>query len=48
MKAGELLAFICYFLLMIAIGVIFMVRDKKNASEAGYFLGGRSKRYRDL
>ena len=41
MRIGELLAFIFYFVLMLAIGVVFMLKDKKNESEAGYFLGGR-------
>jgi len=41
MRIGELLAFVFYFLLMLGIGFVFMLKDKKNESEAGYFLGGR-------
>ncbi len=41
MDIGMLLAIICYFTLMLAIGIVFMLKDKKNQSEAGYFLGGR-------
>ena len=37
---GEILAFILYFVLMLAIGVYFMVKSKSE-SESGYFLGGR-------
>lgn len=36
----ELLAFILYFLLMLAIGIYFFVKDK-SGSEKDYFLGGR-------
>ena len=38
---GMLMAILCYFALMLGIGVVFMVKGKKNESEAGYFLGGR-------
>ena len=40
MRVGELLAFIFYFLVMLGIGAIFMLKDKAK-SQAGYFLGGR-------
>lgn len=38
---SELLAFIVYFAVVIAIGIIFMVKSK-GGSEKDYFLGGRS------
>ena len=38
---SEVLAFILYFVLMMAIGVAFFFRQK-NAGEKEYFLGGRS------
>ncbi|MBR2984917.1 MAG: sodium/proline symporter PutP, partial [Clostridia bacterium] len=41
MDVGMLIAIICYFALMLGIGMFFMVKGKKNESEAGYFLGGR-------
>ncbi len=37
----EVVSFIFYFVLMLAIGVVFFVKDKQ-ASEKDYFLGGRS------
>ncbi len=40
MRVGELLAFILYFLAMLGIGVLFMLKDKAK-SQSGYFLGGR-------
>ncbi len=36
-----IVAFILYFVLMLGIGLFFMLKDK-NASEEGYFLGGRN------
>ncbi len=39
---GEILAFIIYFVAMLAVGVYFFFKTKNNASEKEYFLGGRS------
>ena len=41
MKIGELIAFIVYFIAMLGIGLVFMLRGKKAENESGYFLGGR-------
>ena len=42
MKQPELLALLCYFLLVLAIGIYFFIKDKKNGgSEKAYFLGNR-------
>lgn len=38
---GEIIAFILYFIAMLAVGILFFVRQK-NAGEKEYFLGGRS------
>jgi len=38
---GQLVSFVLYFLLMLGVGFFFMWKDRKNTSEAGYFLGGR-------
>lgn len=38
---GEVLAFICYFLVVLGIGIFFFVRSK-GSGEKDYFLGGRS------
>ena len=38
---GEIIAFILYFCLMLAIGIIFFFREK-GAGEKEFFLGGRS------
>lgn len=37
----EIIAFVCYFILMLAIGLVIFLKDK-NAGEKEYFLGGRS------
>lgn len=40
----EMTAFICYFILMLGIGLFFYIKDKKSETETGsddYFLGGR-------
>lgn len=39
---GEILAFIVYFVILVCMGVYFFVRERKNDSQANYFLGGRS------
>ncbi len=42
MKMPELLALLCYFLLVLSIGIYFFWRDKKSgSSEKAYFLGNR-------
>ena len=38
---GEVLAFVLYFVAMLAIGVVFFIKSKDNG-EKEYFLGGRS------
>ena len=43
MKIPELTALLCYFILVLGIGIYFFIRDKKNsAGEQDYFLGGRN------
>lgn len=39
---AEVLAFVLYFVLMLAIGLYFFFATKKNSSEKEYFLGGRA------
>ena len=41
MDFGEISAFILYFVVVLAIGVAFFLKDRHDTSEAGYFLGGR-------
>ena len=41
MNIGQMTAFILYFVVVLAIGVVFFLRDRHDTSEAGYFLGGR-------
>ena len=41
MNVGELLAFILYFVIVLAIGIYFFTKTKNN-SDKEYFLGGRS------
>ena len=41
LKAGEIVAFVLYFLLVIGIGVYFFLRGKSDSGEKGFFLGGR-------
>ena len=42
MKIPELLALLCYFLLVLYIGIYFFLKDRKTGgSEKAYFLGGR-------
>lgn len=41
LKAGEIVAFVLYFLLVIGIGVYFFLRGKSDPGEKGFFLGGR-------
>ena len=40
-KAGDIVAFALYFLLVIGIGVFFFLRGKNDTGEKGFFLGGR-------
>ena len=39
---GEILAFVLYFVVLLAIGVYFFIKTKNMATEKEYFLGGRS------
>ena len=41
MNIGELLAFLLYFVVMLAIGVVFFFKDKNKSGDKEYFLGGR-------
>ncbi len=38
---AEIIAFVLYFVAMLAIGVIFFVKEKGGSNEKDYFLGGR-------
>ncbi|MBR4450579.1 MAG: sodium:proline symporter, partial [Clostridia bacterium] len=38
---AQIVAFVMYFLLILAIGIIFFIKTK-NGNEKDYFLGGRS------
>lgn len=38
---GEVLAFALYFVALIAVGVIFFFKERKEGTQANYFLGGR-------
>ena len=40
-KAGNIVAFVLYFLLVIGIGIFFFMQDRKNSGEKSFFLGGR-------
>ena len=42
MKIPELAALICYFMLVLYIGIYFFLKDRKGSGEKDYFLGGRS------
>ena len=37
----EILAFALYFVLVLAIGIVFFIKSKDNSNEKDYFLGGR-------
>ncbi|MBO7390642.1 MAG: sodium/proline symporter [Clostridia bacterium] len=41
MNAGEVIAFVLYFLLVIGIGIFFFIKGKGDTGEKGFFLGGR-------
>lgn len=41
MDIGEIIAFICYFVLVLGVGIYFFVKNK-NGGEKDYFLGGRN------
>ena len=41
MDLGEIIAFICYFVLVLGVGIYFFVKNK-NGGEKDYFLGGRN------
>lgn len=40
-EAGNIVAFVLYFLLVIGIGIYFFLQDKKASGEKSFFLGGR-------
>ena len=40
-NAGEVIAFVLYFLLVIGIGIFFFIKGKGDTGEKGFFLGGR-------
>ncbi len=40
-KAGDIVAFALYFLLVIGIGIFFFLKGKSDSGEKGFFLGGR-------
>ena len=40
-KAGNVVAFVLYFLLLIGVGVFFFIKNKSDSGEKGFFLGGR-------
>ena len=42
MKIPELAALLCYFILVLGIGIYFFVKDRNAAGEKDYFLGGRN------
>ena len=43
MKIPELTALLCYFILVLGIGIYFFIKDRKKAAgEKDYFLGGRN------
>ena len=41
MKVFELAALLCYFALVLYIGIYFFFKSRKGANEKEYFLGGR-------
>jgi sodium/proline symporter len=42
MNGYELAAFLCYFVLVIGVGIYFFIKSKTDAGEKAYFLGGRN------
>ncbi len=40
-KAGNIVAFVLYFMLVIGIGIFFYLHDRRNSGEKSFFLGGR-------
>ncbi len=42
MNISKLMAFVIYFLAMLAIGFVFFLKSRKQSGEKDYFLGGRS------
>jgi len=40
-NAGEIVAFVLYFVLVIGIGIFFFIKGKSEVGEKGFFLGGR-------
>ena len=40
-RTGEIVAFAIYFAIVIAIGIVFFIKGKKDVGEKSFFLGGR-------
>ena len=40
-EAGNVIAFVLYFLLVIGVGVFFFIKNRTDTGEKGFFLGGR-------
>ena len=38
---GEVLAFVLYFAILIIVGIYFFFKERKEATQANFFLGGR-------
>ncbi len=38
---GEVLAFVLYFIIIVCVGIYFFFRERSNATQANFFLGGR-------
>ncbi|MBO4473072.1 MAG: sodium/proline symporter [Clostridia bacterium] len=41
MEAGNVVAFVLYFLLVVGVGVFFFIKNRSDSGEKGFFLGGR-------
>ena len=40
-EAGNVVAFVLYFLLVVGVGVFFFIKNRSDTGEKGFFLGGR-------
>ena len=40
-EAGNVVAFVLYFLLVVGVGIFFFIKNKTDTGEKGFFLGGR-------
>ena len=45
---GEILAFIVYFVAIVGVGIYFFFKEKGDATQANFFLGGRPVSYTHL